>query len=163
MVKTTNRNVLHFVLRKILADCQLNDNEWDSILVQKPLLPLKNKIVEYQSVTSLKKGSWWQKCYTDSKVEINKTDNQRFRRAVHNPLSPQYRLIISDLQDLHPILHPKNVKLGVYFIIICYISCQLLVPQTHNLEVPGSSPGWSTLKIKHLQGFCRCFFFCWWT
>ena len=57
-------------------------------LVQKPLPPLKNKIVEYQSVTSLKKGSWWQKCYTDSKVEINKTDNQRFRRAVHNPLSP---------------------------------------------------------------------------
>jgi hypothetical protein len=30
------------------------------------------------------------------------------------PLSPQYRLIISDLQDLHPILHPKNVKLGVF-------------------------------------------------
>ena len=50
---------------------------------------LKNKIVEYQSVTSLKKGFWWQKCYTDSNVEINETDNQRFRRAVHNPLSPQ--------------------------------------------------------------------------
>ena len=32
--------------------------------------------------------------------------------------------------------------------------------KTHNLEVPGSSPGWSTLKIKHLQRFCRCFFFC---
>ena len=31
--------------------------------------------------------------------------------------------------------------------------------KTHNLEVPGSSPGWSTLKIKHLQSFCRCFFF----
>lgn len=31
--------------------------------------------------------------------------------------------------------------------------------QTHNLEVPGLSPGWSTLKIKHLQSFCRCFFF----
>ena len=30
---------------------------------------------------------------------------------------------------------------------------------SHNLEVPGSSPGWSTLKIKHLQSFCRCFFF----
>ena len=58
-------------------------------LVQKPLLPLKNKIVEYQLVTSLKKGFWWQKCYTDSKVEINETDNQRFRRAVHNPLSPR--------------------------------------------------------------------------
>ena len=26
-------------------------------------------------------------------------------------------------------------------------------PQTHNLEVPGSSPGWSTLRIKHLQIF----------
>ena len=48
---------------------------------------------------------------------------------------------------------PKNVKLGVYFIIICYISCQLLVPQTHNLEVPGSSPGWSTLKIRELRIF----------
>ena len=30
--------------------------------------------------------------------------------------------------------------------------------QTHNLEVRGSSPSWSTLKIKHLQSFCRCFF-----
>ena len=34
---------------------------------------------------------------------------------------------------------------------------------THNLEVLGSSPSWSTLKIKHLQRFCRCFFFSWWT
>ena len=32
--------------------------------------------------------------------------------------------------------------------------------RTHNLEVTGSSPVWSTLKIKHLQRFCRCFFFC---
>ena len=29
----------------------------------------------------------------------------------------------------------------------------------HNLEIPGSSPGWSTLKIKHLRRFRRCFFF----
>ena len=57
-------------------------------LVQNPLPPLKNKIVEYQSVISLKKDFWWQKCYTDSKVEINKTDKQRIRRRVHNPLSP---------------------------------------------------------------------------
>ena len=28
-----------------------------------------------------------------------------------------------------------------------------------NLEVPGSSPGWSTFKIRHLQGSCRCFSF----
>jgi hypothetical protein len=35
----------------------------------------------------------------------------------NQPLSPQYRLIISDLQDLHPILHPKNVKLGVFIFI----------------------------------------------
>ena len=34
--------------------------------------------------------------------------------------------------------------------------------RSHNLEVPGSSPGWSTKKIKHLQSFCRCFFFYWW-
>ena len=34
--------------------------------------------------------------------------------------------------------------------------------ETHNLEVTGSSPVWSTLKIKHLQRFCRCFFFCRW-
>ena len=33
--------------------------------------------------------------------------------------------------------------------------------ESHNLEVPGSSPGWSTLRIKHLQIFCRCFFFYW--
>lgn len=31
--------------------------------------------------------------------------------------------------------------------------------KAHNLEVPGSSPGWSTLEIKYLQSFCRCFFF----
>ena len=36
-----------------------------------------------------------------------------------------------------------------------------LEQQTHNLEVPGSSPGWSTLRIRHLQSFCRCFFFYW--
>ena len=28
----------------------------------------------------------------------------------------------------------------------------------HNLEVPGSSPGWSTLKIKHLRVSRKCFF-----
>ncbi len=25
------------------------------------------------------------------------------------------------------------------------------ISQTHNLEVPGSSPGWSTLKISNLE------------
>ena len=30
---------------------------------------------------------------------------------------------------------------------------------THNLEVPGSSPGWSTLKIKQLLNFVTAFFF----
>ena len=34
------------------------------------------------------------------------------------------------------------------------------ISQTHNLEVPGSSPGWSTLKIKHLRVSRKCFFFC---
>ncbi len=29
---------------------------------------------------------------------------------------------------------------------------------THNLEVPGSSPGWSTLIIKHLRVSRKCFF-----
>ena len=33
------------------------------------------------------------------------------------------------------------------------------ISQTHNLEVLGSSPSWSTKGIKHLQRFCRCFFF----
>ncbi len=33
------------------------------------------------------------------------------------------------------------------------------VNMTHNLEVPGSSPGWSTYRFKHLQKLCRCFFF----
>ena len=33
------------------------------------------------------------------------------------------------------------------------------ISQTHNLEVPGSSPGWSTLKIKHLQRFIGAFSF----
>ena len=31
--------------------------------------------------------------------------------------------------------------------------------QTHNLEVPGSSPGWSTLRIKHLRAIASVFFF----
>ena len=31
---------------------------------------------------------------------------------------------------------------------------------THNLEVPGSSPGWSTLKIKQLRKFVAAFFLC---
>ena len=30
---------------------------------------------------------------------------------------------------------------------------------THNLEVLGSSPGWSTLNIKHLRVSRKCFFF----
>ena len=30
---------------------------------------------------------------------------------------------------------------------------------THNLEVPGSSPGWSTLKVKHLREIASAFFF----
>ena len=33
--------------------------------------------------------------------------------------------------------------------------------QTHNLEVPGSSPGWSTLKTKQLSQKLNCFFFYW--
>lgn len=32
------------------------------------------------------------------------------------------------------------------------------ISQTHNLEVPGSSPGWSTLKIKHLRAIVGAFF-----
>lgn len=30
---------------------------------------------------------------------------------------------------------------------------------THNLEVPGSSPGWSTLRIKHLREIASAFSF----
>jgi len=30
--------------------------------------------------------------------------------------------------------------------------------KTHNLEVVGSSPTWSTLKIKHLRVSRKCFF-----
>lgn len=35
------------------------------------------------------------------------------------------------------------------------VSCQ-----THNLEAPGSSPGWSTLKIKELRQNLSSFFIC---
>ena len=31
--------------------------------------------------------------------------------------------------------------------------------QTHNLEVLGSSPSWSTLKIRHLRAIASAFFF----
>ncbi|CAK7016557.1 MAG: hypothetical protein BACD_01208 [Bacteroides rodentium] len=31
--------------------------------------------------------------------------------------------------------------------------------EPHNLEVPGSSPGWSTLEIKHLREIAGAFFF----
>ena len=37
-------------------------------------------------------------------------------------------------------------------------SYKTIFQQTHNLEVPGSSPGWSTLKIKELQQ-CNSFLF----
>ena len=30
------------------------------------------------------------------------------------------------------------------------------ISQTHNLEVPGSSPGWSTLKTKQLSFLLIC-------
>ena len=33
------------------------------------------------------------------------------------------------------------------------------ISQTHNLEVIGSSPIWSTLKIKQLSQKLNCFFF----
>ena len=33
------------------------------------------------------------------------------------------------------------------------------ISQTHNLEVTGSSPVWSTLKIKQLRNFVTAFFF----
>ena len=33
------------------------------------------------------------------------------------------------------------------------------ISQTHNLEVLGSSPSWSTLKIKQLSHKLNCFFF----
>ena len=32
------------------------------------------------------------------------------------------------------------------------------ISQTHNLEVLGSSPSWSTLKIKHLRAIVSAFF-----
>ena len=32
------------------------------------------------------------------------------------------------------------------------------ISQTHNLEVLGSSPSWSTLKIKQLSHKLSCFF-----
>ena len=35
------------------------------------------------------------------------------------------------------------------------------VNMTHNLEVLGSSPSWSTLKIRHLRVSRKCFFFYW--
>ena len=32
-------------------------------------------------------------------------------------------------------------------------SYEIMPKQTHNLEVPGSSPGWSTIKISDLRLF----------
>ena len=37
--------------------------------------------------------------------------------------------------------------------------CRISFYRSHNLEVPGSSPGWSTLKIKHLREIASAFFF----
>lgn len=48
---------------------------------------------------------------------------------------------------------------GLPYEQVRHLFCSEVGFQTHNLEVPGSSPGRSTLKIKHLQSFCRCFFF----
>lgn len=36
---------------------------------------------------------------------------------------------------------------------------EIIFCQTHNLEVLGSSPSWSTVKIKELQSFRNSFFF----
>ena len=36
---------------------------------------------------------------------------------------------------------------------------EIIFCQTHNLEVIGSSPIWSTLKIKQLSQKLNCFFF----
>lgn len=41
---------------------------------------------------------------------------QRDTKEVHYPLSPQKMLKISILQNKRPILHTKNVKLGVFII-----------------------------------------------
>lgn len=36
---------------------------------------------------------------------------------------------------------------------------EIIFCQTHNLEVPGSSPGWSTLKIRELRHIRNSFSF----
>ena len=37
--------------------------------------------------------------------------------------------------------------------------CRISFYRSHNLEVPGSSPGWSTLEIKHLREIAGAFSF----
>ena len=49
--------------------------------------------------------------------------------------------------------HIQNVGLVAQLVL------SWLEQQTHNLEVPGSSPGWSTLRIKHLREIASAFFF----
>ena len=55
------------------------------------------------------------------------------------------------------IVSHKPKKEIINLVIYCPINRENIEP--HNLEVPGSSPGWSTLEIKHLQRFCKCFFY----
>lgn len=43
----------------------------------------------------------------ENKQNLNINKLRKALEKVLIPLSPQYHLVISDLQNLHPILHPK--------------------------------------------------------
>ena len=69
-------------------------------------------------------------------------------------------LIVTFVQVMcFTIVSHKPKKEIINLVIYSPINRENIEP--HNLEVPGSSPGWSTKKIKQLQSFCRCFFFYW--
>ena len=59
-----------------------------------------------------------ERCSSGLRGTPGKRVNGETVSGVRIHLSPQYRLIISDLQDLHPILHPKKCKVGCFHFYI---------------------------------------------
>lgn len=68
----------------------------------------KSAILSAVSMSTLKILSRGYNMATQKKFETYKMLRYKeLQSLVYKPLSPQYHLVISDLQNLHPSLHPK--------------------------------------------------------
>lgn len=88
-------------------------------------------------------------------IAINQTtsidiDNEHFELTNYFSLGYSMSFSLKDYYCNHLITNRDTISEGI---IEYYLN------QTHNLEVPGSSPGWSTLIIRHLQTSVGAFLF----